>query len=144
IASASPGLGQVPKRDKRLGPIFRAAFIPDEDKVFADPDYSQLEPRLLAYYSRSKVLLNDYRNNPDADAHQAVADAAGIERTWGKNANMTIINSGGRNVLMNKYHVPPDKVDALLRDYFAAMPEIKKLQKLSENVMRERGYVVSL
>ena len=144
IASSSPGLGQVPKRDKRLGPIFRAAFIADEGKIFADPDYSQLEPRLLAYYSRSKVLLNDYRNNPDADAHQAVADAAGIERTWGKNANMTIINGGGRGVLISKYHVPADKVDQLLVDYFKTMPEIKKLQFSSANVMRSRGYIKSL
>jgi len=153
ISSQDPSLQQIPKRDKKLGPIFRAAFIPDDGLITADPDYSQLEPRILAHYTEifskppynlNPVLLNAYRTDPNTDAHQAVADAAGIERTWGKNANMTIINSGGRNVLMSKYHVPPDKVDALLRDYFAAMPEIRKLQKLSENVMRERGYVVSL
>ena len=144
VASSEPSLQQIPKRDKKLGPIFRAAFIPDEGMIFADPDYSQLEPHLLAYYSRSKVLLHDYRTNPDADAHQAVADAAGIERTWGKNANMTIINGGGRGVLIAKYHVPADKVDGLLRDYFATMPEVRGLQKRSEKIMRNRGYIISL
>jgi DNA polymerase I-like protein with 3'-5' exonuclease and polymerase domains len=141
---SDPSLQQIPKRDKKLGPLFRACFIPDDGMIFADPDYSQLEPRLLAYYSRSKVLLNDYRNNPDADAHQAVADAAGIERTWGKNANMTIINGGGRGVLIAKYHVPADKVDGLLKDYFETMPEVRTLQKRSEKIMRYRGYVISL
>jgi len=144
VGCSDPSLQQIPKRDKRLGPIFRACFIPDDGMIFADPDYSQLEPRLLAYYSRSKVLLNDYRNNPDADAHQAVADAAGIERTWGKNANMTIINGGGRGVLISKYHVPAGKVDGLLANYWQTMPEVKTLQKKSEQVMRYRGYIMSL
>jgi DNA polymerase-1 len=144
ISSSAPSLQQIPKRDKRLGPIFRAAFVPDEGKIFADPDYSQLEPRLLAYYSRSRVLCHDYRNNPDADAHQAVADAAGIERTWGKNANMTIINGGGRGVLISKYHVPADKVDGLLTDYYKKMPEVRQLQNKSANLLRSRGYIVSL
>lgn len=149
VACSEPSLQQIPKRDKRLGPIFRACFIPDDGMIFADPDYSQLEPRLLAYYSRthahpSGVLYNDYRNNPNADAHQAVADAAGIERTWGKNANMTIINGGGRGVLISKYHVPADKVDQLLVDYFKAMPEVKALQNNAANRMRARGYIISL
>ncbi len=153
VGSDSPSLQQIPKRDKRLGAIFRAVFIPDEGMIFADPDYSQLEPRLLGYYTHlfkkdyptyPYVLFNDYCNNPNADAHQAVADAAGIERTWGKNANMTIINGGGRGVLISKYHVPADKVDKLLKDYFTAMPEVRRLQKYSEAVMRNRGYIRSL
>jgi len=144
ISSSSPGMGQIPKRDKKLGPIFRAAFIPDEGKIFAEFDYRACEPRLLAYYSRSKVLLDDFRNNPDADPHQAVANASGIDRTSGKLANMTIINGGGRGILMSKYHVPPDKVDKLLADYFKAMPEVKKLQYSAANVIRTRGYIKSL
>jgi DNA polymerase I-like protein with 3'-5' exonuclease and polymerase domains len=102
------------------------------------------EPRLLAYYSRSKLLLTDYRTNPNADSHQAVADAAGIERHWGKHANMTIINSGGRNVLINKYHVPEDKVDELLRKYFEVMPEVKRLQINAAAKFKARGFVRSL
>jgi DNA polymerase I len=144
ISSSEPGMGQAPKRDKKLGPLFRACFIPDDNMTFGEPDYNQCEPRLLAVYSRSKVLLDDYRNNPHADAHQAVADAAGIERHWGKHANMTIINSGGVNVLVNKYHVPPDKAFGLLRDYFRALPEVKQLQIRAGNKFKEKGYVITL
>jgi DNA polymerase I-like protein with 3'-5' exonuclease and polymerase domains len=144
ISTQSPGLGQVPKRDKLCGPLFRAAFIPDNGKVWGDSDWSQAEPRLLAYYSRSKLLLMDYRTNPNADSHQAVADAAGIERHWGKHANMTIINSGGRNVLVNKYHVPEDKVDELLRKYFEVLPEVRRLQINAAARFKARGFVRTL
>jgi len=144
ISTQSPGMGQVPKRDKLCGPLFRAAFVPDEDKVWGDADWSQAEPRLLAVYSGSKVLLDDYRNNPNADAHQSVADAAGIERHWGKHANMTIINSGGRNVLMNKYHVPADKVDGLLANYYRVMPEVRNLQRNAANKFKQLGFVRTL
>ena len=144
ISMANPNLGQVPKRDKLLGPLFRAAFVPDANKIWGDVDWSQAEPRLLAYYSRCRVLLDDYRNNPNADAHQAVADAAGIERHWGKHANMTIINSGGANVLIQKYHVPADKAEGLLRSYFEALPEVKKLQINAGYKMKQVGYVRTL
>jgi DNA polymerase I-like protein with 3'-5' exonuclease and polymerase domains len=144
ISTQNPGMGQVPKRDKLCGPLYRGCFLPDKNKVWGDSDWSQAEPRLLAYYSRSKVLLSDYRTNPKADAHQAVADAAGIDRHWGKHSNMTIINSGGRNVLVNKYHVPEDKVDELLRKYFEVMPEVKRLQINAANKFRARGFVRTL
>ena len=143
-STSDPNFGAIPKRDKVQGPLFRAVFIPDEDMECAEFDYKQAEPRLLAYYSRAKVLLNDYRTNPNADAHQAVANAFGGSRTDGKSANMTIINSGGRNVLVAKYHVPEDKVDDLLTNYFKAMPEVRQLQKRAAAKFKMRGYVRTL
>src|SRR5208337_4524993 len=89
--SQNHGMGQSPKRDKKLGTIFRAAFVPDEGKIFAEFDYRACEPRLLAYYSRSKVLLDDFRNNPDADPHQAVANASCIYKMRDERYYMTII-----------------------------------------------------
>jgi DNA polymerase-1 len=144
ISTQNPGMGQVPKRDKLCGPLYRGCFLPDQDKVWGDSDWSQAEPRLLAYYSRSKVLLSAYRTNPEADAHQVVADDAGIDRLWGKHANMTIINSGGAKVLVEKYHVPQDKVHELLRKYFEVMPEVRRLQVNAAYKFKARGFVRTL
>lgn len=144
LSSSHPNLQQVHKRNKELGKLYRSIFVPDEGKVWASVDYSQCEPRLLAYYSRAKILLDGYRSDPPVDAHQAVAVAANIDREMGKRVNQTIITGGGRKVITDRYGVPPDKVEEVWQAYFKAMPELKPFQYKAADVMKSRGYVMSL
>lgn len=143
LSSSDPNFHAVSKRNKIIGRLHRSIFTPDHG-IWASVDYKQCEPVLLAYYSRCKVLLDDYRNNPKADSHQAVATAANIDRDTGKRVNQTLITGGGKGVLTKKYGIPPDKVDEIWDAYFKAMPEIKELQNTSSKRMRRRGYVMSL
>lgn len=157
LSSSDPNMQQVPKHNEELGRLFRSVFVPDTGMTWGAVDFSQCEPRLLAYYSQCKVLVNDYCNNPYADAHMAVTKATN-ERQWesmteearkaarniGKRINQTLITGGGKGVLVKKYKVPQDIVDRVWNDYFKAMPEIKILQKQAARRFRERGYVKSL
>jgi len=144
LSSSDPNLQQVPKRNEQLGRLFRSIFIPDTGKLWGSADYSQCEPRLLAFYSRCAVLLNDYRNNPKADAHQAVATASGLSRQAGKMVNQTLLTGGGKGVISTKYGLPEAEVDRIYSDYFRAMPEIKLFQKSASSRLRKRRYVRSL
>lgn len=144
LSSSNPNLQQVNKRNEELGRIHRSIFVPDEGMLWGSADWSQMEPRLLAYYSRCKVLTDGYKADPPIDAHSAVATAANIDRETGKRVNQTLITGGGKGVLTSKYGIPPDKVDQVWTDYFKAMPEIKLFQKQAAQRMRNRGYVVSL
>jgi DNA polymerase-1 len=157
LSSNAPNVQQIPKRDPVIGPLIRSAFIPDEGMLWGDADYKQIEPRLLAYYSGCKVLMDDFMNNPDADAHRAVAMSIQGER-WGKmsppeqkvarengkRVNQTLITGGGKGVIVEKYGVDPREVDKIWNDYFKAMPEIRTLQQKAARVYRSRGWVTSL
>lgn len=155
LSSNDPNLQATPKRIEEMGRLYRSIFIPTRG-IWGANDYKQIEPRLLAYYSRCAVLLDDYRNNPDADAHTAVTKAFTPEyddlpvkeqkliRDRGKRVNQTIITGGGKGVLTTKYKVPPDVVDRLWRDYFKSMPEIKTLQTRASARMKTMGFVQSL
>lgn len=144
LSSSNPNAQQIPKRNKELGRLYRSIFVPDEGKLWSSVDYNQCEPRLLAYYSRAKILLDGYRATPPVDAHQAVATAAGIDRQTGKRVNQTIITGGGKKVLVSKYGIPAGEVDRVWNDYFRAMPELRPFQIKAGDVMRSRGYVISL
>lgn len=144
LSSSNPNHQQIPKRNKELGPLFRSIFIPDDGMIWSSCDYSQMEPRLLAVYSRCKVLIDGYLANPPVDAHAAVAKAADIDRETGKRVNQTLITGGGKGVLTSRYGIPPNKVDEVWNKYFAAMPEIKALQRRAGDLMKMRGYVMSL
>jgi len=149
LSSSEPNLQQVPKRNEDLGRIFRSIFIPDEGMTWGSVDYSQCEPRLLAYYSQSKVLTEGYTSDPPVDAHTAVAiacfgDASKANRDYGKRINQTLITGGGKGVIVKKYRVKPEEVDDIWDKYFERMPEIKQLQKRAARRMEERGFVRSL
>jgi DNA polymerase-1 len=145
LSSSDPNLQQIPHHSNpALGALFRSIFVPDEGKMWAERDYSQAEPRLLAYYSRCAVLLDDYRNNPKADAHAAVARATGLDRQTGKRVNQTLLTGGGKGVLTTKYKITPEDAKKVWNDYFERLPEIKTLQTESRLKMRRRGYVRTL
>lgn len=156
LSSSNPNMQQANKRSEEIGRIHRSIFIPDEGEIWGSVDYSQAEPRLLAFYSRSPVLLNGYRKEPFEDAHLSVAKAMNENwdnlgkseqkqlREMGKRINQTLITGGGKRVIVEKYGVDPDKVDFYWNQYFDRLPEIRPLQKRAEEVMRSRGYVLSL
>lgn len=153
LSSSEPNLQQIHKRNKELGKLFRSIFVPDDGMVMAERDYSQCEPRLLAYYGRVKALMNGYRADPPVDAHQAVAAAAHIDRESGKRLNQSLITGSGEAAVIAKLRMPSkDKPEGhtteearnIIRAYFRAMPEIKTLQKRAAAKMRQQGFVRSL
>lgn len=158
LSCDSPNLQQAHKRDAVRGRMLRGLFLPDPGMLFGEVDYSQCEPRLLAYYSRAKVLLDGYLSVPSVDAHTAVTRAMNLSKGYddwdkarqkaarenGKRVNQTLVTGGGKGVIVEKYGVDPNEVDQIWRDYFNAMPEIKILQKKAGNRMRKNGYVFSL
>lgn len=157
LSSSDPNLQQVAKRNRELGMLFRSVFVPDSGMIWGSNDYQQCEPRLMAYYTRCKVLLHDYRTNPKADSHLAVTKAMYAAkwdqmdvlerkdaRETGKRVNQTLITGGGKGVLTHKYGIAPRDVDKIWADYFRAMPEIRPFHKKASARYRARGYVLSL
>lgn len=144
LSSSSPNVQQVPKRNMELGVPFRSIFVPDEGMVWGSADYSQCEPRLLAHYSDCKVLIDGYNANPPVDAHTAVAQAAGIDRQSGKRLNQALLTGAGINKATMMLGKPKQEAEAIVHNYFQAMPEIRQLQSYAAGVMKQRGYVRSI
>ena len=64
LASVNPNLQNIPVRTE-LGRQIRAAFIAEPGYVLIAADYSQIELRLLAHYSRDPLLVEAYRRGDD-------------------------------------------------------------------------------
>jgi DNA polymerase-1 len=64
LASVNPNLQNIPIRTE-LGREIRAAFIAAPGHVLLAADYSQIELRLLAHYSRDPLLVEAYRRGDD-------------------------------------------------------------------------------
>ena len=64
LSSANPNLQNIPIRTE-LGRGIRAAFIAEPGHVLLTADYSQIELRLLAHFSRDPLLVESYRRGDD-------------------------------------------------------------------------------
>ncbi len=64
LSSANPNLQNIPIRTE-LGRGIRAAFIAEPGHVLVTADYSQIELRLLAHFSRDPLLVEAYRRGDD-------------------------------------------------------------------------------
>src|SRR5574343_443707 len=96
LSCEHPNLQQQPARDD-FAPMWRAIYLPDEGKLWASNDYSQQEPRMAVHYAcLSRSIIGDwawraaiqardaYRNDPNTDNHQMMADMANIKRKQAK------------------------------------------------------------
>jgi DNA polymerase-1 len=64
LSSANPNLQNIPIRTE-LGREIRAAFTAEPGYVLLAADYSQIELRLLAHFSRDPLLVEAYRRGDD-------------------------------------------------------------------------------
>jgi len=64
LSSANPNLQNIPIRTE-LGREIRAAFIAEPGHVLLAADYSQIELRLLAHFSKDELLVEAFRRGDD-------------------------------------------------------------------------------
>jgi DNA polymerase-1 len=70
LSSSDPNLQNIPIRTE-LGRAIRAAFVAEPGKTMLAADYSQVELRIMAHFSKDPVLVEAFRNGEDIHARTA-------------------------------------------------------------------------
>ena len=131
LSMASPNLQQVPARHEIIGPMVRSLFLPEEGELWAANDFSSQEPRLLVHYATllelpgAETMANAYRQNPNTDFHQMVADMAKIDRKSAKTIGLGLMYGMGKNKLAVQLDLPITEASELIDNFHQNVPFLK-------------------
>ena len=146
----NPNLQQIPARNKELGPMIRSLFLPEEGHKWGCFDYSQQEPRLVVHYASLYKfpsvydVVESYKDDPDTDFHQVVADMANIPRSQAKTINLGLFYGMGKTKLQAELGVSKEKAAELFDQYHSKVPFVKQLTNAASNRAQERGQIRTL
>lgn len=76
LSSTNPNLQNIPVRSEN-GKRVRKAFMATPGKLLLTADYSQVELRLLAHFSKDETMVNAFKNDQDIHA-QTASEVLGI------------------------------------------------------------------
>lgn len=148
LSSYGPNIQQVPKRNKRLGRIFRSIFIPDDGMVWCSNDYSQCEPRIYTEYSGAPLMVKGYTSDPFVDFYQTLSNLTGKPRspTAGiagncKQLALSIFYGAGDEKTAEMLGVSLEEARALRKIVREMVPEIGQFATSAKQKAAQRGYV---
>ena len=150
ISSTEPNLQNIPIR-MELGREIRRVFIPEQDYVFLDADYSQIELRIMAHMSGDAKLIEAY--NSAQDIHRITEsqvfgvpfeDVTDTQRRNAKAVNFGIIYGISSFGLSQDLSISRKDAKTYIEQYFAAYPGVKTyIDGLVESA-KENGYSVTM
>ena len=132
LSSSDPNLQNIPIRTER-GKMIRKAFVArDENHVIVSADYSQIELRLMAAFSKDEAMLGAFRRGEDIhrDTASRVYDCMPAlvtpeMRSRCKMVNFGIIYGISSFGLSQRLKVPRREAAELIDTYFRLYPRVK-------------------
>ncbi|MBO6089380.1 MAG: DNA polymerase I [Lachnospiraceae bacterium] len=149
ISSAEPNLQNIPVRTD-LGRQLRKVFIPKDNCIFADADYSQIELRILAHLSNDTTLIDAF--NSDKDIHAVTAskvfnvpidEVTSAQRRAAKVVNFGIIYGMSSFSLGQDLEITRKDAEKYIKEYFEGYPGIRKYLDTCVESAKEKGYSIT-
>ncbi|WP_448519823.1 DNA polymerase I [Rhodoflexus sp.] len=151
LSSNNPNLQNIPIRTEK-GREIRRAFVPrSPDYVLMSADYSQIELRIMASFSKDASMIEAFRQKRDIHAATAAKifkvtiEKVDIEmRRRAKTANFGIIYGISAFGLAQRLNIPRKEATELINAYFAEFPAVKQYMDDVIHTAREREYVETI
>lgn len=150
LSSSGPNLQNIPIRGPQ-GARMRACFVASPGMLFVGADYSQVELRVLAHFSKDPALIDAFQKDEDIHSRTAALlfekDASQItpdERRGAKTINFGLIYGMGPQKLARELSITTNQAKEFIARYFEKLGTLKNFYEdlLQDALMR--GYVTTL
>ena len=150
LSSVNPNLQNIPIRTE-LGREIRAAFTVEPGHVLLAADYSQIELRLLAHYSKDRLLVEAFRNGDDIHTLTA-SQVFGVpplmvtadHRRQAKVVNFGIVYGLSAFGLSQNLKIEPSEAKQFINAYFEKYSGVRTFIDRTLEEVRASGNVKTL
>lgn len=151
LSSNNPNLQNIPIRTAR-GREIRKAFVPrDENYVILAADYSQIELRIMAAFSKDESMIEAFRNGRDIHATTAAKifqvpldEVTTDMRRKAKTANFGIIYGISVFGLSQRLNIPRSEAKEIIDSYFKEFSAVKEYMDSCIEKAKKNEYVETI
>jgi len=150
LSSSDPNLQNIPIRSE-WGRDVRRCFVAPQDHVLLSCDYSQIELRVLAHFSKDANLLQAFSAGLDVHAYTAsllydvpIAEISRQQRGAAKAVNFGIMYGMGSQRLARDMGMSRDEAKAFIERYFERYSGVRSYLDGTIEQARANGFVVTL
>lgn len=151
LSSNNPNLQNIPIRTAR-GREIRKAFVPrDENHVILAADYSQIELRIMAAFSKDESMIEAFKNGRDIHATTAAKifqvpldEVTTDMRRKAKTANFGIIYGISVFGLSQRLNIPRSEAKEIIDSYFKEFSAVKEYMDECIEKAKKNEYVETI
>lgn len=121
ISSNDPNLQNIPTRSDNLN--VREAFIPRKGYKFLLADYSQIELRVIAHFSRDENMIDTFLDG--GDIHAKTMQITKTSRKVAKAINFGLIYGMGPRTLAQTLKIKEEDSKRYMNKFFGGYPQIR-------------------
>lgn len=151
LSSTDPNLQNIPIKTSRGREIRKAFVARDENYTFVAADYSQVELRIMAAFSKDEEMIQAFKDGRDihtataAKVYKVKEEEVDSEmRRKAKTANFGIIYGVSAFGLSQQLNISRSEAKGLIDNYFEEFPAIKKYMDTVIDKARDNEYVETL
>lgn len=139
LSSRNPNLQNVPNASTEYGKAIRNLFVAPPGHTLVVADYSQIEPRIIASFSKDPVMLETYKTG--GDIYTAIGSIMGVDRKAGKVLVLSIAYGVGPDNIARQIGCSTQEAADLLADFADRFKNIGRLKSLSIRTALKRSPV---
>lgn len=147
LSSSNPNLQNIPARGA-FGLKIREAFIAERGKKLIGIDYSQIELRLLAHFSKDDLLVDSFFQDKDIHYQTSLMlfgeSEARAKRDIAKTVNFGLLYGMGQRRLSQTLGIGIDEAKMIIERYFELFPSVKNYFRHIVDDSKVLGYTQTL
>lgn len=150
LSSTEPNMQNIPVRSED-GKEIRKMLVPSRNNILLTADYSQIELRLVASFSKDKEFIKSYMNNEDIHRNTAakifdlkLSEVNDDMRRKAKAINFGIIYGISAFGLSKNTSTTVKQASEFMNKYFEVHSDVKQYMDKNANFARENYYIRSI
>lgn len=146
LSSNNPNLQNIPARSKYASSL-KQAFVAEQGYSLISIDYSQIELRMLAHFSKDANLLKAFLDNEDIHSNTALRIFGSVDkekRSYAKSINFGLIYGMGARTLAKELKISFKDASNYLDRYYKSYPTIIDFFANSKKQAKDLGYIQTI